>query len=137
MTYPQDGSINEYADFWRYDVGVNVIPADTRMKIYRISWKQWQHNPIPEVIYEEWKTSGAFGNGIAIILGKVHHNRQKISGLNLIGIDCDNAKAIEEICSQDNKSVPLSQLAQWTLVEQHTDDPTKAHGSTILTLSIS
>ena len=48
-------------------------------------------------------------------------------GLYLIGIDCDNAKVIEEICSRDNKSVPLSQLAQWTLVEQHTDDWTKAH----------
>jgi hypothetical protein len=126
MTYPQGGSINEYVDFWRYDVGVNVIPADTMKKETYISWKQWQDKPIPEGKHREWKTSGAFGNGIAIILGKVRHNRQK-RDLYLIGIDCDNAKAIEEICSRNGQNIPISQLAQWTLVEQHLDDPTKAH----------
>jgi hypothetical protein len=119
-------TINDWADFWRNDIGVNVIPANTRKKETYESWKEWQDKPIPEDLHKEWKSSGAFDNGLAIILGKVHHNRRK-EGLYLVGIDCDNAKAIEEICSRDNKSVTLSQLAQWTLIEQHADDPTKAH----------
>lgn len=128
MTFTSEGlkTINDWADFWRNDIGANVIPANTRKKETYESWKEWQDNPVPSDLHNEWKTSGAFDNGIAIILGKVHHNRQK-EGLYLIGIDCDNAKAIEEICLQDDKSISLSQLAQWTLVEQHEDDPTKAH----------
>ena len=65
----------------------------------------------PKHLHTEWKTSGAFDNGIAIILGKVHHNRQK-EGLYLIGIDCDNRKAIEEICSRNDQTISLSQLSQ-------------------------
>jgi hypothetical protein len=128
MTSASEGlkTINDWADFWRNDIGVNVIPANTRKKETYESWKEWQDKPIPEDLHNEWKSSGAFNNGLAIILGKVYHKRQK-EGLYLVGIDCDNAKAIEEICSRDSKSIPLSQLAQWTLVEQHTDDPTKAH----------
>ena len=40
----------------------------------------------PENLHKEWKTSGAFDNGIAIVLGKVWHNPQK-EDLYLIGID--------------------------------------------------
>ena len=128
MIFTAEGlkTINDWADFWRNDIGVNVIPANTRKKETYESWKEWQDKPIPEDLHIEWKSSGTFNNGLAVILGKVNHNRQK-EGLFLVGIDCDNEKAIEEICSRDNKNVPLSQLAQWTLVEQHIDDPTKAH----------
>ena len=128
MTFTSEGlkTINDWADFWRNDIGVNVIPANTRKKETYESWKEWQDNPVPDELHKEWKTSGAFDNGIAIILGKVHHNKQK-EGLYLIGIDCDNAKAIEEICSRNEQKISLSQLGQWTMVEQHEDDPTKAH----------
>jgi hypothetical protein len=128
MTITAEGlkTVNDWADFWRNDIGVNVIPANTRKKETYESWKEWQYNPVPEDLHNEWKTSGAFDKGIAIVLGNVHHNQQK-QGLYLIGIDCDNAKAIEEICSRDDNTISLSQLAQWTLVEQHSDDLTKAH----------
>ena len=119
-------TINEWADFWRYDIGVNVIPADTRRKVTYESWAEWQDKPIPEELYNEWKASGAFNNGIAIIIGKVWHNPHK-TGLFLIGIDLDNQKAIEEICSRNGNTISLLQLSQWTLVEQHLDDPSKAH----------
>jgi hypothetical protein len=119
-------TIEDWADFWRYDIGVNVIPANTKKKETYESWTEWQDNPVPENLHKEWKASGAFDNGIAVILGKVHHNRQK-EGLYLIGIDCDNAKAMDELCTRDDKTISLSQLAQWTLVEQHEDDRTKAH----------
>jgi hypothetical protein len=120
-------TMNDAADFWRNSVGVNVIGADTRKKVTYESWKEWQDKPIPRELHDEWKVSGAFDNGIAIVLGKVYHNKQK-KGLYLIGIDCDNAKAIEEICTNsDGKTISLAQLAKSVLVEQHLDDPAKTH----------
>ena len=44
-----------------------------------------------------------------------------------MGIDADNKKAIEEICTYNGKKTSLEQLAKWTLVEQHSDAPDKAH----------
>lgn len=79
MTFTPEGlkTINDWADFWRYQIGVNVIPANTRKKETYESWKEWQDKPISEDLHNEWKKSGVFNNGLAIILGKVHHNRQK------------------------------------------------------------
>jgi hypothetical protein len=126
LTIPELNSINDWADFWRFDIGVNVIPADTRRKVTYESWAEWQNKPIPDGLYSEWKSSGAFDKGIAVILGKVWHNPRK-TDLYLIGIDLDNQKAIEEVCNRNDRTITLSQLSQWTLVEQHQDDPTKAH----------
>jgi hypothetical protein len=108
-------------DFWRNNIGVNVIPADTRRKETYEYWKEWQNKPIPQELHDKWKTSGAFNNGIAIILGKVWHNPLK-KDLYLIGIDLDNQKAIEEVAIKG-----LESLARYVIVEQHEDDPTKAH----------
>lgn len=128
MIFAAEGlkNFNDWADFWRHLVGINAIPADTAKKKPLVSWSQYQDEPIPESLHEQWKSTGAFSAGIAVILGKVWHNRQK-EGLYLIGIDCDNAKAIEEICSRNEQIISLSQLAQWTLVEQHSDNLSKAH----------
>lgn len=113
--------MNDAADFWRNDIGVNVIGANTRKKETYESWKEWQDKPIPREVHEQWKASGAFDNGIAIIPGKVWHNSDK-EGLYLIGIDLDNQKAIEEVAIKG-----LEDLARHVIVEQHKDDPTKAH----------
>ena len=118
---PEYKSINDWADFWRYDIGVNVIPADTRRKVTYESWAEWQENPIPHELYSEWKSSGAFDKGIAVILGKVWHNPLK-KDLYLIGIDLDNGKAIKEVAIKG-----LEDLAKHVIVEQHKDDATKAH----------
>ena len=122
QTYP----INEAADFWRYQIGVNVIPADTRSKTTYEKWREWQDKPIPMELHNQWKLEGNFLNGIAVILGKVWHNKQKF-GLYLNGIDADNSNAIEEICTYKGKTFSIEELAKWTLVEQHLDDSTKAH----------
>ena len=118
--------LSTYADYWRKEIGVNVIPANTSKKETYESWKEWQDKPIPQELHNEWRESGGFDNGIAIVLGKVWHNPQK-TGLFLIGIDLDNQKAIEEICNHNGNSISLLQLSQWTLVEQHLDDLSKAH----------
>ena len=114
-------TISDWADFWRYKIGVNVIPADTRRKVIYESWAIWQDNPVPEEVHNEWKASGAFNKGMAIVLGKVWHNLNK-RDLYLIGIDLDNQKAIEEVAVKG-----LEDLAQYVIIEQHKDDETKAH----------
>jgi hypothetical protein len=40
-------SINDSADFWYYQIGVNVIPADTENKEIYLNWSPWQDKPIP------------------------------------------------------------------------------------------
>src|SRR5215213_1197467 len=84
---------NGWADFWRYDIGVNVIPADTKNKSTYVKWSEWQNKAIPEEQHNKWKDENAFSNGIALILGRVWHNKEKV-GLYLNGIDADNLKAI-------------------------------------------
>ena len=70
-------NINEWADFWYYNIGVNVIPADTRNKRPKVEWKQYQNDPVPEEQYKEWKQQDKFKDGMAIIAGKVRHNAQR------------------------------------------------------------
>ena len=45
-------SYNDAVDFWRYDIGVNVIPADTANKRPLVSWSEWQDKPIPEEVIQ-------------------------------------------------------------------------------------
>ena len=118
--------INDWADFWRDHVGMNVIPADSINKTTSVSWKNdsrgnWQVDPIPKYIHDEWKESGAFKNGMAVICGLVHHN-EKWKGKYLCAIDADNLKGIQCMSKR-----PITEIAQETLVEQHPDNPNKAH----------
>jgi len=119
------GEINEWADFWRKTVGVNVIPANSLSKTTYIKWKEdprgnWQVQPIPEWIHEEWKKTCAFKDGMAVICGKIHHNAEW-AGHYLCAIDLDNKKAIEVLAKNN-----LAGLAKETLVEAHAN-PNKAH----------
>ncbi|HZC48327.1 MAG TPA: hypothetical protein VE244_04610, partial [Nitrososphaeraceae archaeon] len=117
---------NGWADFWHYNIGVNVIPADTQNKTTSIPWAPWQNKPIPEEVHNEWKATGAFNKGMAIIVGKVWHREDK-KELYLTFIDIDKIQAINEICSRNGKDITLEQMAQKTLVEQHKDNLEKAH----------
>ncbi|HET9806152.1 MAG TPA: bifunctional DNA primase/polymerase, partial [Nitrososphaeraceae archaeon] len=120
-----NNSINQWADFWYYEKGVNVIPANTKEKITFVNWSHCQDEPIPEEMHELRKNNGEYDKGIAIVLGKIW--RGKYQGQYLNGIDCDNRKAIEEICSYGNTTISLQQLANWTIVEQHEDQPDRMH----------
>jgi hypothetical protein len=117
---------NEWADYWRYQRGVNVIPANTRQKKVIIDWKHWQNSPIPESQHVEWKQKNSFNDGMAIIAGKVWHNPKK-SNLYLICVDFDNQTAINEFCSRNGTKTPLVELAKKIIIEQHLDQPDKAH----------
>jgi hypothetical protein len=117
---------NDGADFWRYRIGANIIPADTQRKRPLVEWQQWQDKPIPEEVHAEWRKKQLFDNGMAVITGRIWH-RQDRQELYLNCIDIDNAKGIEELCTLGDKAITLERLAKRTLVEQHLDDPGKAH----------
>ena len=107
---------NAWADFWYYEIGVNVIPADTRKKKTFVEWKQWQTESIPEELHDEWKRENKFEDGLAIIVGKVW--RGEHIGEYLVFIDCDNFKAIEEFCTKDGQTYSLKQVAEKYIVER-------------------
>jgi putative DNA primase/helicase len=117
---------NSYADYWRYEIGVNVILAQTKLKKTSIKWMQYQNAPIPESQHTAWKNSGAFLDGMAIIAGKVWHRADKV-GQYFTLIDLDKREAIQEFCIINGKSLSLEEIAEKFIVEQHTDDKTRAH----------
>jgi hypothetical protein len=119
-------AINESADFWRYDIGVNVIPSDTKNKTTNIQWSAYQGSPVPEALYEQWKMEEAFNKGIAVIPGRVWHKEDK-QNLYFTFIDADKQIAIDELCTRNGKKITLQEMAQKFLVEQHADNPEKAH----------
>ena len=117
--------IGIWAEYWYSVVGVNVIPADTKNKRTFIKWSEWQLKPIPEELHQQWKNTGAYNNGIAVIVGRVW--RGDNAGKYLIFIDCDNQKAIDEFCTRSNVEVSLETIAQQFIVEQHQDSKNKCH----------
>jgi len=113
--------INEWADWWRNYIGVNVIPADTKNKKIELSWKKWQTEPIPDDLHKFWCETGEFErNGLAVIMGKCHHNTS-LKDLYIWCIDCDNQKAIDEM-TQDKQRMAAATLCEW-----HDDNPSKLH----------
>ena len=118
---------NKAADHWYHTVGPNVIPADTRIKKAWIlkSWTPYQDNPVPLDVFEKWKALGLFAYGIGVVLGRLRRGVNAGKYLNMV--DADNRLAIQEICNRDGKVVSIDELAGWTLVEQHRDNPDKAH----------
>jgi hypothetical protein len=117
-------AVDVNADFWRYEIGVNVLPAINKIAI--VKWSEWQDNPIPEELHNQWKAEGLFDKGMAVITGKVWH-REDRKHLFLVGIDADNRKAIDEFCSRNGKTITLQEFAANTLVEQHEDKPDRVH----------
>ncbi len=113
-------SFNDYADFWRYQIGVNVIPADTKNKKPLVAWLEDQDKPINTSQHNQWKADNTFSNGMAIIPGKVWHKENK-KEMYFIFIDLDKRIAIEEFCTINTKNITLQLMAQITLVEQHKD----------------
>ena len=111
---------NEWANFWRLEVGVNVIPANTRNKKPLVTWKEFQAAPISLELHNEWIEKGMFKDGMAIICGEVFHNEEH-RGRWLNAIDCDNLDGTNAMCSTS-----VDMTASKTLVEQH-DNKQKCH----------
>jgi hypothetical protein len=121
MMPPQSTVLNDWSDYWYYEIGVNAIPANTKDKNTFESWANWKDQPIPVEVHESRKKSGHYNNGIAIIPGPIW--RGPYEGKYIVAIDLDNKKAIEEFCRDVNG---LDELKQKTLVEQ-TSNSDKMH----------
>lgn len=113
---------NGYADFWYYEKGLNVFPADGKAKkpflykngkeVFKILWEQYENEPIPESVFKEWKEKGFFEYGMAVICGQVFRGKKK--GLWLNVIDCDNSLGIITVFPEG-----IENESKNTLVEQH------------------
>lgn len=112
-------------DFWFYNIGVNIIGSDTRIKKTFEDWGRWQNNSMSDVEYEQKKRNGEYINGCAIVTGRVW--RGKYEGKYLCAIDIDNKSGIENFLSQWGKNNSLEKLAEKTLAEWHPDNRNKAH----------
>ncbi|MFZ0512627.1 MAG: primase alpha helix C-terminal domain-containing protein [Candidatus Nitrosopolaris sp.] len=123
---PRTDDYSGWADYWRYNVGINVIPVNTKIKKTYINWKQYQETPIPEDQHNKWKTEGQFKDGMAFIPGKVWHRPDKLDEFFVV-IDPDTKKAIEELCTRNGKTISLEHMASKFLIERHEDDLARVH----------
>src|SRR5437867_2965106 len=113
---------NEYADYYRNELGVNCVYANTRNKITDVPWEEMQGRPISLTLHDKWKNDNKFEQqGIGIVLGKVFHNNSKKT-LQFICIDLDGQDAIDKFCNLPDGKHTLEQLSYKLLIEQHRDD---------------
>jgi MoxR-like ATPase len=120
-------TIEEGIKFWHDILGMNTIPADTRNKKPLVDWKHWQTEGIPDQFQKYWITHDKFGDGINVILGKIHHS-VGLKDYYLSCIDLDNPAAIQEFCNFKGKQITLQEISKHGfLVEQHLDNPERAH----------
>ena len=117
---------NEYASFWYCDMYVNAIPFDTINKLSLIGeYADFLHDRIMTTEeFKQYQEEGKYDNGIVIPAGKIL--RGKYKDYYLIEFDCDNLKAIEELCNILG-CPSLEELSKVMIVEQHEDDLTKCH----------
>lgn len=126
MRYNSDKTnINEYVDFWYYEIGANVFPILYREKKTYVEWSNFQEKTVSEQQLNEWKNAGEFNNGIAVMAGKIW--RGPYEGKYLACIDIDNKKGIEEFLEHFGKIDAIEKLAEKTIVEWHRDDPNRIH----------
>ena len=119
---------NDWADFWRYQIGVNVIPANGKSKkpLKGIEWSLFQNKPISEDQHNHWKKHDSFKDGFAIILGRVWHLDDR-NDRYFCCVDVDNRKGITELFTRNGKTLTVEQFSQKTIVDQHADNPDRLH----------
>jgi hypothetical protein len=118
-------TVNESADFWRVEIGVNVFPTIFRTKKTYVEWSEFEEKPVSEEQHDKWKEDGSFEKGIAVMAGKIW--RGKYKGKYLACLDIDNKKGIEEFLSYFGEVGTKEKLAAKTIVEWHRDNPNKVH----------
>ncbi len=118
-------TINDWADFWRNEIGVNVFPIEFRKKKTYVKWSEFEEKQVPEDQHNKWKEDESFNNGIAIMAGKIWRGKYKEKYLACI--DIDNKKGIEQFLSHFGKVDTIEKLGEKTIVEWHKDNPNKVH----------
>ena len=62
---------NYWADFWYYDVGVDVFSANTKEKKTCENWSQLYDKSLPQELHEQRKKNREYNNGIALLPGRI------------------------------------------------------------------
>jgi hypothetical protein len=126
---PSGQQFNEWANSWRYDVGVPTIPGEFKTKKPSVYWEGYQENPPCEEEHKEWLKQGKYSGGIMILCGTPCYRKDRQEQhLFLVGIDIDRQKGIDAFCTRDGKIASLKDdIGRQTLVEQHEDAPDRCH----------
>ena len=118
-------NVNQWADFWHYQRGINIFPLDSEKVTYE-KWSKFQEIAIPDELHEEWKKTDRYSKGIILMPGKVRRGKQK--GLYFVGIDFDKQIRIKEFFKLiDGTNISIEELKQRFIVEQHDKDPNSLH----------
>lgn len=112
-------SIYDNLHYFYYQMGINLIPMDSRNKRPLVNWKEWQDKVIPNEIFEKLKNEGLFKNGFALFTGRIWRGPNR--GKYLICIDIDNNGGMEEFVASFTEIKSIQELSQHTLVVQHED----------------
>lgn len=69
-------------DYLFYELGLNLIPIDTKTRSFNPLLNPWKESPIPNMTFERWKKKGLFKKGknrpnYGIVAGKIHRGKGK------------------------------------------------------------
>jgi Bifunctional DNA primase/polymerase, N-terminal len=126
---------NEWAEFWRYKIGANTVPANTKLKgvkgqenkVFKTLWKRFQNSPLTEAEFQKQLDNHEYDNGIAVMAGKTWHNPERVDE-RLIEIDIDNLRGKEEfLTDEDGKVRSVEEAAKKWMIEQHETAPNRLH----------
>lgn len=116
---------NEGAKYWRKIIGVETLPAISKEKKPFGTWKKYQTEAASDEEFQNWIDNDKFKDGICILPGKVRH--RAAAHLYYIVIDGDKAAGVKELLTRNGHTPTLQEVAEKWIVEQHADDPKKAH----------
>ena len=71
MSNPQSTILNDWSDFWHYEIGTNIVCANTKKKETYEKWSEYSDKSIPDEVHEIRKKAGYYNNGIAVITGRL------------------------------------------------------------------
>lgn len=118
---------NEYAKYWYYTVGVNVIPCvSNKRRTYLMEYGKYYSKEMDEKTFKHLLDIGIFHNGIAALCGPIYRGTHKGKFFNLI--DYDNLKGRNILLTDSNGVVhTLEELARVTIVETNKGSPDRGH----------
>ena len=115
--------VNQWVDYWFYQVGVNPIPRDGKIPI--IKFKQYRNKRLPSELFNQWEQEGKFNKNMCCMVGKLSGHTELLSyarkGLYLNFADFDNQLAIDEFCTYKGRKFSLEDMAKIVYVVQHSD----------------
>jgi len=123
-------SANDYADFYRYEWGINVVPSNgcQLFKGDKVppehtpeAWREWTDKPIPLELHEKWKEGKKFDQGLMRVTGPVWH-KEELKNYKYCSVDSDNSLAMTEFMVNG----PIEN-SEKHVIEMHLGTSSKCH----------